>query len=209
MSSSEINNRREVKTRSSSWAQKSAVFLTKKGVSPDLISIFSIVFSFGSLISFIQASENKYFLILSVIFIQLRLICNLLDGMIAVEFNRKSIHGELFNEIPDRISDFLIIIGAGLFSIKLNYAMDLAWANVFLSTFVSYLRTFGAALTKKHFFLGPMAKQHRMFLLSVSSIASLWINEAIYWSLLLMLLFLIVTAYNRILAISKELKSRA
>src|SRR5438105_2817615 len=37
--------------------------------------------------------------------IQLRLLCNLLDGMVAIEGGFRSRSGEVFNELPDRVSD--------------------------------------------------------------------------------------------------------
>jgi len=45
------------------------------------------------------------FLILAAVMIQGRLICNLLDGMVAVEGGMSSPAGPVFNELPDRISD--------------------------------------------------------------------------------------------------------
>lgn len=207
MKSSELINRRDVKSRNTGWAQMTAKMIANAGISPNMISTLSMLFSFGSLWSFYYSTENKYFLILAVIFIQLRLLCNLFDGMVAVEFNKKSIIGELYNEVPDRISDFFIIIGAGIYSQKFNYAMDLAWGNIFLATLTAYLRTFGASITKIHFFLGPMAKQHRMFLISASSIISIFVESAVYWSLIAMLILLTVTNIRRLKAISNMLKS--
>ena len=45
--------------------------------------------------------------------IQLRLLCNLLDGMLAVEEGLKSKTGDIYNEVPDRLADILILVGAG------------------------------------------------------------------------------------------------
>ncbi|MCU1407306.1 MAG: hypothetical protein JWQ43_3609, partial [Glaciihabitans sp.] len=46
-------------------------------------------------------------------FVQLRLIANLLDGMVAVEGRKGGPTGDLWNEAPDRVSDVAIFIGAG------------------------------------------------------------------------------------------------
>ncbi len=45
--------------------------------------------------------------------IQLRLVCNLIDGMVAIEGGMKSPVGGLYNEVPDRIADPLLLIAAG------------------------------------------------------------------------------------------------
>jgi len=44
---------------------------------------------------------------------QLRLTGNMLDGMVALASGRASKVGELYNEIPDRVSDAAVFIGAG------------------------------------------------------------------------------------------------
>lgn len=46
--------------------------------------------------------------ILAAVFIQCRLLCNLFDGMVAVEGGKSTPSGELFNDIPDRVADPLI-----------------------------------------------------------------------------------------------------
>ena len=51
-------------------------------------------------------------MILAVCGMQLRLLCNLFDGMVAIEGGFKTKAGEIFNELPDRFSDAFIFIGA-------------------------------------------------------------------------------------------------
>ncbi len=45
---------------------------------------------------------------------QLRLICNLLDGLVAVEGGRGGADGAFWNEVPDRVSDILFLGAAGV-----------------------------------------------------------------------------------------------
>ncbi|MBV2167620.1 MAG: CDP-alcohol phosphatidyltransferase family protein [Bdellovibrio sp.] len=201
------SSRREVKSRQTKFAQVFAKKLADTGISPNSISLMSMIYSLLALIFFILAKDHRLLLIAAVLMIQLRLLCNLFDGMVAVEFNRKSAVGELYNEVPDRISDFLILLGAGLFISPLPYSMDLAWFNIFLATMTAYIRVFGAALTGKHHFLGPMAKQHRMFLISLGALASLIYQDALFISLFAMSLFLIATLYRRIAIIAQHLKT--
>jgi phosphatidylglycerophosphate synthase len=66
--------------------------------------------------------------------IQFRLLCNLLDGMVAVEGGKGSVTGPIYNEAPDRIADVLILIGAGYSTnvepgvIKLFGELPLGWS---------------------------------------------------------------------------------
>ena len=96
--------------------------------------------------------------------IQARLVCNLLDGLMAVEEGQGSPVGALYNDVPDRFADVFLCVGAG-------YAAgipELGWAAGVVSVLVAYVRYVGASLTGTHDFRGPMAKPHRMFVLTVA-----------------------------------------
>ncbi|NJS38761.1 MAG: CDP-alcohol phosphatidyltransferase family protein, partial [Rhodobacteraceae bacterium] len=54
------------------------------------------------------------FLILAAATIQARLVCNLIDGMVAVEGGQGTKDGPFWNEAPDRASDLLFLLGAGI-----------------------------------------------------------------------------------------------
>lgn len=99
--------------------------------------------------------------------IQFRLVCNLLDGLVAVEGNLRSPVGELYNEIPDRISDGATLIGAG-------YALHSAPALGYLATAVAlltaYIRAVGKSTGQPSDFRGPMAKQQRMAVMTLAAI---------------------------------------
>lgn len=203
------SSRREIKTRNAPWAQQFAARLANAGISPNAISLFSMFFSALALGAFILAqNQNKpLYLVLAVLGIQGRLLCNLFDGMVAVEFNKKSPLGDLYNEVPDRISDTLILLGAGIVCKDIELGIHLAWVNIFLATMTAYIRVFGASLGLGHHFIGPMAKQHRMFLLSVAALLQSIISfNFIYWSLIVMLLGLLITVARRLGKISRLLK---
>lgn len=147
-------------------------------------------------------SENLWIhallMIVAVIGIQGRLIMNLLDGMVAVEHNKKSVVGGIFNEVPDRISDTFTLFGVGLLVRGLPYGMDLAYAAIVLSVTTAYIRTLGASLNCGHHFLGPMAKQHRMALVTLSCFVGIWYTPAFYYALIFMNIGLIITCYRRL-----------
>jgi phosphatidylglycerophosphate synthase len=100
-------------------------------------------------------------------FIQFRLLSNLLDGMVAIECGRASPIGELYNEVPDRVSDAATLIGAG-------YAAGgdprLGYLAACAALFTAYIRAMGRAVGAPQDFRGPMAKQQRMAVLTVVAI---------------------------------------
>ncbi len=104
--------------------------------------------------------------------IQLRLLCNMLDGLLAVEGGFRGKLGELFNEIPDRIADALLLVGAG-YSIRATPAGPIiGWSAALLAVLTAYVRLFGGSLGLTQSFAGPMAKQHRMFVLTLGCLAA-------------------------------------
>lgn len=97
--------------------------------------------------------------------------------MVAVEGHRLSPTGELWNEIPDRFADVFLLLGAG-------FAAGVPWlgaATAFGALLTAYLRAMGASLTGEQDFRGPMAKPHRMAVLTFASLLSLldplWTQE--------------------------------
>ena len=150
-------NRRPLKSRSSAWAQYLAAALVRARASPNGISVVSIVFAAAAAVLLLRFATLAG-LLGAALCIQLRLLCNLLDGMVAIEGGRKSATGALYNEIPDRIADSLIIVALG-------YAADapaLGWYGALAAAVTAYIRALGGSLGQAHDFRGPMAKPHRM-----------------------------------------------
>lgn len=156
------DGRRPIAARSSGFAQKLTQALLKTSVTPNQISVASIVFAAIGAVALVYASEHPLLYLAAIAGIQLRLLCNLLDGMVAVEGGRGSPVGVLYNEIPDRLADTMLLVAMG-------YAAgspSLGWACALVAALTAYIRVFGGALGQAQDFRGPMAKQHRMALLT-------------------------------------------
>jgi len=157
---SEPSARRPIAARDTGWARSMAASLARAGASPNAISVASVAFALLGAWGMLMVSPWGY--LLGVAGIQLRLVCNLLDGMVAIEGGRKSAVGELYNEVPDRVADSVLLVAMG-------YASGFAWvgwAAALVAALTAYIRVFGGALRQKQSFRGPMAKQHRMATLS-------------------------------------------
>src|SRR5260370_7154221 len=101
--------------------------------------------------------------------IQLRLVANMLDGLIAVEGGHQTKLGELYNEIPDRSADVSFLASAGYASDHAAWGVTLGWSASVLAIGTAYIRALGARRGAAQDFCGPVAKQQRMFLLTVGS----------------------------------------
>jgi len=97
-------DRRPLKTRERGWAKALASTLVRARIRPNAISVFSVVFALGAAAAFIasrnaEGIQRVVLLIVAAACIQLRLLCNMLDGMVAVEGKMASKTGDIFNEL--------------------------------------------------------------------------------------------------------------
>jgi len=169
----ETGDRRPLASRGTGWAQMLARKLAATEVTPNQISQASVVAAAvaGFLLWLGPGQTGSLHIVLLVgaaVFIQLRLLCNLMDGMVAVEAGKASPDGPFWNEVPDRVADMLIIIGAGYGTGN----PTLGWAAAAFAFLTAYLREFGRAQGLPADYRGPMAKPHRMAALTVAAFAA-------------------------------------
>jgi len=154
--------RRPIAQRNTGWARMLAKLVAKLGIWPNQISVFSVACAAMAATCLIRAdSQWREGYGLAALFILLRLLCNMIDGMVAVEGGMQSKSGEIYNELPDRFSDMLTLLGAA-WACDL---MQLGWAAALFAVLTAYVRTLAAGAGAPPDFGGPMAKQQRMFLL--------------------------------------------
>ena len=215
----ENKKRRPIKSREHKIAKKITNLLIKLNVSPNTISVFSIVFSIIGMLAIITMKQDITLLntTIAIIGIQGRLLCNLFDGMVAIDGNTSSLVGDIYNELPDRISDTLLFLPLGYIGITLPYVLELAWSSVFLALFTAYVRGFGTALGITTF-KGIMAKQKRMALLSFTFVLSLCLKytnstmfsyqNIIYFMLIILNIGCLLTIITRLSIIIKFLNTQ-
>jgi phosphatidylglycerophosphate synthase len=213
--------RRPLKSRGSAWAGKGAQLLLKWKFTPNAVSVLSVVFAaLGGWALYLAPQEacagcQVFWWIVAVAGIQLRLVCNLMDGLLAVEGGLKSAVGDLYNEVPDRVADTLLLVGAGYGVAAVHpWAADAGWAAAAGAMATAYARALGAGLTGRQDFRGPFAKQHRMAILTAACAAGaveFWLNRSV-WIMPVTLVVIaagsVLTAARRLMATAAVLKSR-
>lgn len=140
--------------------------------------------------------------------VQLRLLCNLLDGMVAIEGGKRSPAGELYNEIPDRISDAATLVGLGYAA---GSVPVLGWIATAVALFLAYIRAAGVVAGAQQAFHGPMAKPHRMAAVTLAALVAT--AAPLAWHVPAVALGAIIaggamTAPRRLAAIARDLRAR-
>ncbi len=164
-------DRRPIAARSLRPVVAMAGWLVARRASPDAISLAGMAAAVLAGLAFAltrEASQAGWALwILGAVLVQARLMANLLDGMVAIGRGVASPLGELFNEVPDRVSDTAVLVGVGWAAGSV--ALGLAAALAAMAT--AYVRAVGKGLGLGSDFSGPMAKQQRMALVTALAVA--------------------------------------
>jgi phosphatidylglycerophosphate synthase len=165
-SAAELVDRRPIATRNRKWAQAATAWLAARNVSPNAISIAGMCACLvaGIALGMTSISDYRTLWLVAALGAQLRLTANMLDGMVALAAGRASKTGELYNEVPDRISDAAVFIGAGF---AWGGNVTLGYIATILAIFTAYVRAAGKIAGAPNEFCGPMAKQHRMLVITL------------------------------------------
>lgn len=199
-------NRRPIFARDFNVSKKLALWLSRKNISPNQISILGVICSFIAFL-LMMTCENSFLLSIVIVVLLLgRLLANMMDGMVAIEYNKKTYDGALYNEVPDRISDLLTFIGMGFFSLSLP-GLILGGITSSLAIFTAFIRTFGGSLGFPQVYNGLGQKSNRIFIACFFIILSgILSNSFITIGLLLISILSIETCITRLRLIRNQMK---
>lgn len=164
--------RRPLATRERAASKRIAKALAATRVTPNAISIAGLLCGVAAGFALaatapLDGLAQRLAWLGGAILVQLRLAANMFDGMVALETGRSSPLGELYNEVPDRVSDAATLIGLG-------YAAGgdpvAGYVAACVALFAAYVRAVGAGAGAGQQFCGPMAKPHRMFAVTVGAV---------------------------------------
>jgi phosphatidylglycerophosphate synthase len=160
--------RRPIAARKLPIVIKTASALARMGASPNGISVVGMLAcTLAGIMLWGTAhlsDHARWLYVGAAALVQFRLLCNMLDGMVAIESGRQSRVGELYNEVPDRISDAVTLIGLGYAA---NSSPVLGVLAALLAIMTAYIRSMSAVAGAPQDYRGPMAKQQRMALVTL------------------------------------------
>jgi phosphatidylglycerophosphate synthase len=214
-------DRRPLASRDRAASKAVAHWLAVRGTSPNAISTAGMVAGIAAGAAFAITSYmsdvlwNRLAFAAAAVLIQLRLLANMFDGMVAIEVGKASPLGAMYNEVPDRVSDAAMFIGAGY---ALGGLPALGYVAALMAVFLAYLRAQGRVAGAHQEFCGPMAKPQRAFVMTVLAVYCAaapadWRVDlgrpgwgAIAWVLVLVIAGEVLTAGRRLAKIAKRLR---
>ena len=213
-------DRRPIAARQTGWAQRVAAWLVARRASANGISVAGMVaallagFCFAAIWWWTSPGGvlERLLWLLGAALVQARLLANLFDGMVALGRGIASPVGELYNEVPDRVSDTAILLGLGAAG---GGAWGLGLAAALAAMATAYVRAVGKGAGAGSDFAGPMAKQQRMALVTGVAVLSallplawqVWAGWHIAaWVLLVITVLATATALRRLLRVARALK---
>ncbi|MEK7324542.1 MAG: CDP-alcohol phosphatidyltransferase family protein [Chloroflexota bacterium] len=182
-------------------------FCVRNRVHPDVFTYGALGLSLLAAFAFLRAGSSTLWLWLAPPSLLLRLLFNLMDGLVAREIGLADAWGEVKNEFGDRLADSAIFLGL-VFG---GYA-DSRWAALALALIlcVSYLGILGKALGGARVYGGLFGKGDRMISLALFTLYPLFSgNLAGYnWYLALAALAAAITVVQRLRIIYVAQSSR-
>ncbi len=164
-------DRRPIAARELRLVKAVASWMARRGFSANGISVAGMGFGVLAGVFFFLTSRlpesSRLLWITGAVCVQCRLLANMFDGMVAIARGTASKVGELFNEVPDRVSDAATLIGLGWAAggdVRLGLGAALA------AVMTAYVRAVGKGAGAPSEFCGPMAKQQRMFTATVVAV---------------------------------------
>jgi len=167
-SSYKPTERRPIASRDLKASQSIAQWLARRGVSPNAISVSGVVVSVLAGLAFWSTRDYpdfaRYAWIAGAALVQMRLLANMFDGMVAIARANASPVGELYNEVPDRLSDAAMLIGLGYAA---GSSPVLGYLAALAAVFTAYVRSMSKVAGAPQDYCGPMAKPQRVFAVTV------------------------------------------
>ena len=179
------------------------ILFRRIGVSPNHITVFSVLFSV--LIGYILflAQENSLFYLFVALGLLFRMMLNALDGMMAKKYNLQSKTGEILNEVGDILSDIAIYFPFIYFeAITQEYVIGF----LLLSVINEFCGLLAKIISGERRYDGPMGKSDRALLVGLICIALFFSDSILIYIDYLFIIAMIMMLISSLLRLTKSIK---
>lgn len=174
------------------------VFLHKKGITANQITLFSLLWSFIIAVLFWFADFNRFYYLALPFGLFVRMALNALDGMMARVYDQKSKLGEILNETSDIVSDISLFL-----PLLKHEPESLYFIVIFIC--LSIVNEFSGILAKaisgERRYDGPMGKSDRAFIIGLYGLLAFFgLNHFAYtqYIILVIILMLCISTFIRL-----------
>lgn len=192
------------KTKSQKIFDPAYKWCIKNNLSPTTLTLFGFVISISIGLTILVSPNNFNLLFLVPFLAGLRILFNVLDGMVARTYpDTNHQRGEFLHEMSDRISDYFLFL---LVSFTTGINVQLGLFSITLILISSFVGILSKAVGASRRFEGVMGKPERMLLVSIFSVlAGVYKDINIINYMLYVLIFgLILTIIIRIFSFIRE-----
>ena len=173
------------------------------GVTPNFLTVFTILFSFFIGYLLFLGIENKIYFLFVSLGLLIRMMLNALDGMMATTYNLKSKEGEILNEIGDVLSDIAIYFPFIYFS---SVSIELVIIFISLSVVNEFCGLLSKSISGVRRYDGPMGKSDRAFFVGIICIVLFFTNTILVYIDYIFLTAIILMIISSYLRLTKSLK---
>ena len=173
------------------------------GITPNFLTVFTILFSFFIGYLLFLGIENKIYFLFVSLGLLLRMMFNALDGMMATTYNLKSKEGEILNEIGDVLSDIAIYFPFIYFS---SVSIELVIIFISLSVINEFCGLLSKSISGVRRYDGPMGKSDRAFFVGIICIVLFFTNTILVYIDYIFLTAIILMIISSYLRLTKSLK---
>lgn len=186
-----------------------ADFFIRYEVSPDAVSIASLICAFFAGLSFYYSPESRGLTLIAGFLVIFNSVLDALDGVIARKSNRATPRGDFLDHVIDRYSDVFIICSIFFAGYIYWQVGVVAIVGVLLT---SYLGTQAQALDLGRYYGGVMGRADRLIVIILAAFGDFAFSTKIEgfsvlgWAILLIAITSHITAIQRIIYIWKRLE---
>ena len=179
------------------------------GISPNAISLFSLLFAALAGFLYYYSAFNPLLVLIAGLLVALNSLLDAMDGLMARYLNVASAKGDFLDHVIDRYSDVFMICGIS-FGGYVDWQIGTVTIVGVLLT--SYLGTQAQALRLGRYYGGILGRADRLVLIMLSSVVYFVYPSTIYgfsslgWMMIIIGAGSHITAFQRIMHIWKQLE---
>jgi archaetidylinositol phosphate synthase len=176
------------------------------GLTPNTVSVIGIVLSLFSAVAYALALGQPLLLLVATVLLLASGFCDMLDGILARNYNQATVFGGFFDSVLDRYADAAVFAG-----VIIGGLCNPAWGLVALAgaLLVSYGRARAEAAGIKMESVGLAERAERMLILAVVSLIAIFWFPALNYGVILLAVLANLTVLQRGIHVYNSLKKKA